>query len=119
MSHLRGMDLALKENVRMYVCVCVQHMASKFGTNTPMKRAGQPSEVAPAYVFLASDVDSSYITGQVMHPNGGTSECHRSHHMQSQNTLSIVQSPCLGTGIYVYLNTYCPNVANVCIVHQS
>ena len=41
-----------------------------FGTDTPMGRAGQPEEVAPAYVFLASD-DSSYMTGQVLHPNGG------------------------------------------------
>lgn len=43
---------------------------SKFGADTPMKRAGHPEEVAPAYVFLASR-DSSYITGQVIHPNGG------------------------------------------------
>jgi len=42
----------------------------KFGTNEPLGRPGQPSEVAPAYVFLASD-DSSYMTGQVLHPNGG------------------------------------------------
>ncbi|HVT14135.1 MAG TPA: SDR family oxidoreductase [Fimbriimonadaceae bacterium] len=42
-----------------------------FGNDTPMKRAGQPAEVAPCYVFLASD-DSSYMTGQVLHPNGGT-----------------------------------------------
>ncbi|AWA30874.1 NAD(P)-dependent oxidoreductase [Flavobacterium magnum] len=41
-----------------------------FGTQTPMKRAGEPSEVAPAYVFLACE-DSSYITGQVIHVNGG------------------------------------------------
>jgi NAD(P)-dependent dehydrogenase (short-subunit alcohol dehydrogenase family) len=33
--------------------------------------AGQPEEIAPSFVFLASD-DSSYITGQVLHPNGGT-----------------------------------------------
>jgi NAD(P)-dependent dehydrogenase (short-subunit alcohol dehydrogenase family) len=43
---------------------------SKFGSSVPMKRAGQPSEVGPAYVFLASE-DSSYITGQIIHPNGG------------------------------------------------
>ncbi|RZJ32004.1 MAG: SDR family oxidoreductase [Flavobacterium sp.] len=43
---------------------------AKFGKDTPMKRAGQPSEVAPAYVFLASE-DSSYMTGQVIHINGG------------------------------------------------
>lgn len=38
--------------------------------SVPMQRAGQPSEVAPAYVFLASE-DGSYFTGQVLHPNGG------------------------------------------------
>ncbi|MDH0563208.1 SDR family oxidoreductase [Acinetobacter courvalinii] len=43
---------------------------AKFGQNTPMGRMGQPSEVAPAYLFLASD-DASYITGQVIHVNGG------------------------------------------------
>ena len=42
----------------------------KFGKDTPMGRAGQPSEVGPAYVFLASS-DSSYITGQFIHVNGG------------------------------------------------
>ncbi len=44
---------------------------AKFGADTPMGRAGEPAEVAPCYVFLASD-DASYITGQVLHPNGGT-----------------------------------------------
>ena len=43
---------------------------AKFGTTTPMKRAGQPEEVAPSYVFLASD-DASYMTGQMLHVNGG------------------------------------------------
>lgn len=43
---------------------------SEFGKDNPMERAGQPSEVAPAYVFLASE-DSSYITGQFIHVNGG------------------------------------------------
>lgn len=42
----------------------------KFGQDVPMGRAGQPSEIAPAYVFLASE-DASYITGQVIHVNGG------------------------------------------------
>lgn len=42
-----------------------------FGSDVPMKRAGQPEEVAPSFVFLASD-DSSYMTGQIFHPNGGT-----------------------------------------------
>ncbi len=41
-----------------------------FGTDTPMKRAAQPFELAPAYVFLASD-DSGYVTGQMIHVNGG------------------------------------------------
>ena len=41
-----------------------------FGLDTPMKRAGQPCEIAPSFVFLASS-DSSYMTGQVLHPNGG------------------------------------------------
>ncbi|MCX0392655.1 SDR family oxidoreductase [Clostridium perfringens] len=44
---------------------------SRFGSDVPMKRAGQPFELAPAYVYLASD-DSSYVTGQVLHVNGGT-----------------------------------------------
>ncbi|WP_414549597.1 SDR family oxidoreductase [Anabaena sp. CCY 0017] len=42
-----------------------------FGKQVPMQRAGQPEEVAPSYVFLASD-DASYMTGQVLHPNGGS-----------------------------------------------
>ncbi|HYG58644.1 MAG TPA: SDR family oxidoreductase, partial [Symbiobacteriaceae bacterium] len=41
-----------------------------FGSDTPMKRPAQPEEVAPSFVFLASD-DSSYMTGQILHPNGG------------------------------------------------
>ncbi|UKO98064.1 SDR family oxidoreductase [Nostoc sp. UHCC 0870] len=41
-----------------------------FGKQVPMGRPGQPEEVAPSYVFLASD-DSSYMSGQVLHPNGG------------------------------------------------
>jgi NAD(P)-dependent dehydrogenase (short-subunit alcohol dehydrogenase family) len=43
---------------------------ASFGADVPMKRPGQPAEVAPCYVFLASD-DSSYIAGQILHPNGG------------------------------------------------
>jgi NAD(P)-dependent dehydrogenase (short-subunit alcohol dehydrogenase family) len=42
-----------------------------FGSDVPLGRAGQPEEVAPSFVFLASD-DTSYMTGQVLHPNGGT-----------------------------------------------
>lgn len=42
------------------------------GASSPMGRAGEPDEVAPAFIFLASHRDSSYFTGQVLHPNGGT-----------------------------------------------
>ena len=42
-----------------------------FGEQTPMGRPGQPNEVAPAFLFLACD-DASYMSGQVLHPNGGT-----------------------------------------------
>jgi NAD(P)-dependent dehydrogenase (short-subunit alcohol dehydrogenase family) len=47
-----------------------EHVA-KHGEASPMGRAGQPNEVAPCYVFLASE-EASYISGQVLHPNGGT-----------------------------------------------
>jgi NAD(P)-dependent dehydrogenase (short-subunit alcohol dehydrogenase family) len=43
----------------------------EFGKDTPMGRAGQPNEVAPCFLFLACE-DSSYMTGQTLHPNGGT-----------------------------------------------
>jgi NAD(P)-dependent dehydrogenase (short-subunit alcohol dehydrogenase family) len=38
-------------------------------------RAAQPAEIAPSFVFLASEIDSSYITGQVLHVNGGALTC--------------------------------------------
>ena len=44
---------------------------AEHGKSAPMKRAGQPNEVAPCFVFLASE-DASYMSGQVLHPNGGT-----------------------------------------------
>ncbi|KAL8189422.1 hypothetical protein R6Q57_028988 [Mikania cordata] len=47
-----------------------EEKTSEFGSECPMKRAAQPYEIAPSYVFLASE-DSSYYTGQVLHPNGG------------------------------------------------
>jgi len=46
-----------------------EHVA-EFGANTPLKRPGQPDEVAPSFVFLATE-GASYMTGQVLHPNGG------------------------------------------------
>lgn len=47
------------------------HVA-RHGADSGMGRAGQPDEVAPCYLFLAAEQDSSYINGQVLHPNGGT-----------------------------------------------
>jgi len=47
-----------------------EEKVASFGADTPMKRPGQPNEVAPSYLFLACE-DSSYITGSVLHPNGG------------------------------------------------
>ncbi|MBW4576063.1 MAG: SDR family oxidoreductase [Aphanothece sp. CMT-3BRIN-NPC111] len=47
-----------------------EEKVAQFGAQVPMKRAGQPEELAPSYVFLASD-DSSYMSGQILHPNGG------------------------------------------------
>ena len=44
---------------------------AQHGAKVPMRRVGQPNEVAPCFVFLASE-DASYMTGQVLHPNGGT-----------------------------------------------
>jgi NAD(P)-dependent dehydrogenase (short-subunit alcohol dehydrogenase family) len=48
-----------------------EEKTEQFGENVPLKRAGQPVEVAHSYVFLAS-AGGSYMTGQVLHPNGGT-----------------------------------------------
>jgi NAD(P)-dependent dehydrogenase (short-subunit alcohol dehydrogenase family) len=48
-----------------------EERVAEFGQNTPLGRVGQPTEVASAFVFLASD-EASYMTGQVLHPNGGT-----------------------------------------------
>lgn len=47
-----------------------EEKVEEHGASVPMKRVGQPNEVAPCFVFLASD-EASYITGQVLHPNGG------------------------------------------------
>ena len=47
-----------------------EEKVASFGKEVPMQRPGQPEEIAPSYVFLASD-DSSYISGQILHPNGG------------------------------------------------
>jgi NAD(P)-dependent dehydrogenase (short-subunit alcohol dehydrogenase family) len=43
---------------------------AEFGQDVPLGRPGQPSEVGPSFVFLASE-DASYMTGQILHPNGG------------------------------------------------
>lgn len=47
-----------------------EEKVSKFGSDSPMGRAGEPDECATCFLFLASE-DSSYMTGQVLHPNGG------------------------------------------------
>jgi NAD(P)-dependent dehydrogenase (short-subunit alcohol dehydrogenase family) len=47
-----------------------EERVASFGADVPMQRAGQPEEVAPSYVFLASE-DASYMAGQILHPNGG------------------------------------------------
>lgn len=47
-----------------------EEQVASFGKQVPMQRPGQPEEIAPCYVFLASD-DSSYMSGQILHPNGG------------------------------------------------
>lgn len=48
-----------------------EEKVAEFGKNTPMERPAQPLEIAPCYVFLASE-ESRFITGQTLHPNGGT-----------------------------------------------
>jgi NAD(P)-dependent dehydrogenase (short-subunit alcohol dehydrogenase family) len=48
-----------------------EEKVASFGSDVPLQRPGQPDEVAPCYVFLASD-DAAYMTGQVLHPNGGS-----------------------------------------------
>ncbi len=49
-----------------------EESAAKHGQSSGMGRPGQPDECAPSYIFLAAESDSSYINGQVLHPNGGT-----------------------------------------------
>ncbi|PAP77346.1 SDR family oxidoreductase [Rubrivirga marina] len=48
-----------------------EEKVSQFGKDVPLERPGQPEEVAPAYVYLASAADSSYVLGQTIHVNGG------------------------------------------------
>lgn len=47
-----------------------EEKVAEFGSQVPMKRAGQPSEIGPAYVYLACE-ESSYMSGQTLHLNGG------------------------------------------------
>lgn len=49
----------------------VAHLLDPLGRNTPLGRAGQPAEVAPAFVFLASEKDASYVSGTVLGVTGG------------------------------------------------
>jgi NAD(P)-dependent dehydrogenase (short-subunit alcohol dehydrogenase family) len=55
----------------LIVATFEEEKVTKHGSDTPMKRSGEPVETAPSYLFLASNEMSSYITGQVLHPNGG------------------------------------------------
>ena len=48
-----------------------EEKVDEFGADVPLGRPGQPEEVAPAYVYLASEADSSYVNGQIIHVNGG------------------------------------------------
>ncbi|KAL7105171.1 hypothetical protein ACP275_07G028200 [Erythranthe tilingii] len=59
----------------LQVATMPEEAAAKVGAETPMGRAAQPHEIAPSYVFLASDESSSYFTGQVLHPNVVASFC--------------------------------------------
>ncbi|NOG71512.1 SDR family oxidoreductase [Roseicella sp. DB1501] len=49
-----------------------EERTAEHGESAPMERAGEPDEVAPSYIFLASEADSSYFNGQTLHPNGGS-----------------------------------------------
>ena len=49
-----------------------EQSTAQHGAGAPMGRAGQPDECAPSYIFLVSEADSSYVSGQTLHPNGGT-----------------------------------------------
>jgi len=49
-----------------------EERTSQHGSGVPLDRVGQPDEVAPCYIFLADPMRSGYMTGQVLHPNGGT-----------------------------------------------
>jgi NAD(P)-dependent dehydrogenase (short-subunit alcohol dehydrogenase family) len=55
----------------LLLLLLLQEMIDEWKSEAQMKRPGQPCEVAPCYVFLASE-DGSYISGQTLHPNGGT-----------------------------------------------
>lgn len=81
-SFTRSLALALAPNIRVNAVApgpvwtplipstFPKRKVDTFGQDVPLGRPGQPEEIAPAFVFLASD-DASYMTGQVIHPNGG------------------------------------------------
>lgn len=60
-----------------------EEKVEKFGSSCPMGRAAQPEEIAPSYVFLASN-DASYFSGQVLHPNGKTIGFAMSNHKKKK-----------------------------------
>lgn len=77
-NNLSGSDKGIRVNgvapgpiwTPLIVASFTPEEVTEFGKSSPMGRAGQPNEVAPAYLYLASD-DASYVTGQVIHVNGG------------------------------------------------
>ena len=69
-GHRIALALALAEGRKSRPADLLEEHVAKFGAKVPLGRPGQPDEIAPSYVFLASDA-SSYMTGQVLHPNGG------------------------------------------------
>ena len=83
-SFTRSLSLSLKDrNIRvnavapgpiwtpLIAATMSPQEAAEHGSKAPLQRAGEPNEVSPCYLFLACNADSAYITGQVMHPNGG------------------------------------------------
>jgi len=70
MASRKGVKGKLKQQRRSIHQTRMRDVA-EFGADTPMKRPAQPEEIAPAYVYFASEVDSSYVTGEVLTLLGG------------------------------------------------
>ena len=72
--------------------VCATEAIPEFGSKTPLKRAGQPVEMAPAYVLLATQ-ESSYITGEVIGATGGIASCLLGRRLRAVQHLGKKQIP--------------------------